>query len=90
MVKEPQTRTKHIDGVQGHVGVIWGQIHLGMPYGNQIWSEESQTRAKQIDGVKGHAGVIQGQIPIGESNLVIRTPDQQMGSKGVEISKLVI
>ena len=51
--------------MQGSLGVIWGQIPLGMPYENQIWSEEPQTGTKHIDGVEGHAGVTWGQIPLG-------------------------
>ena len=53
--------------MQGSTGIIWGQISLGMPNENQIWSEEPQTETKDIDGVKGNAGVTQGQIYLGIS-----------------------
>ena len=58
--KNPRPEQKILMGskvMQGSTGVIWGQISLGMPYDNQIWSEEPQTGTKDIDGVKDHAGI---------------------------------
>ena len=48
--------------MQGSPEVIWGQMPLGMPYENQIWSEESQTGTKYIVGGEGHAGVTRGHL----------------------------
>ena len=63
--KNPRPEPKILMGsmvMQGSPGVIWGQISLGMPYGNQIWLEEPQTKTKDIDGVKDHVGVTWGQF----------------------------